>query len=112
MSIVNKIIGSREEKREYKAIKSRAKKLPKSYVNAYDAMGKYLNVCGGLTSWDDFKRVYTCILDLLEEGASYNIKVSDLVGDDASVFCDDLVRNSKTWKDKYRKRLNKKIKKL
>ena len=50
--------------------------------------------------------IFGGILDLLEEGAAEGKKVTDLTGKDVAAFCDDLVRDEQTWKDKYRKKLN------
>ena len=67
------------------------------------------NICGpggAPTDWKDSSRIFVGILDLFEEGAAEGKKVTDLTGEDVAAFCDDLVKDEKTWKDKYRKKLN------
>ncbi|WP_175639428.1 DUF1048 domain-containing protein [Metabacillus schmidteae] len=106
MSIFDKIIGSMEDKREWKAMEARGKALPSEYSNAYNAIKKYLWTAGGPIDWKDTSRIFGGILDLFEEGAAEGKKVTDLTGEDVAAFCDELVKDTKTWNDKYRKRLN------
>ncbi|SHF32989.1 DNA-binding ferritin-like protein (Dps family) [Seinonella peptonophila] len=111
MNIFEKLIGSLDEKREWKAMEARAKALPSDYSKAYNAMKNYIFSLGVGTEWKDCKRIFSGILDLLEEGAAEGKKVTDLTGEDVAAFCDDLVKDEKTWMDKYRKELNQSIQK-
>ncbi|WP_110927441.1 DUF1048 domain-containing protein [Bacillus massiliglaciei] len=106
MSFFEKIIGSLNDKREWKAIEARAKALPSEYHNAYEAIKKYIWTSGGPIDWKDTQRIFTGILDLFEEGAAEYKKVTDLTGEDVAAFCDELVKDTKTWRDKYREKLN------
>jgi DNA-binding ferritin-like protein (Dps family) len=106
MSIFKKIIGSLDDKREWKAMESRAKALPSEYSSAYNAIKKYMWTSGGITEWKDMSHIFGGILDLFEESAAEGKKVTDLTGVDVATFCDDLVEDSKTWRDKYRTKLN------
>ncbi|AGX06862.1 MULTISPECIES: DUF1048 domain-containing protein [Bacillaceae] len=107
MSIFEKIIGSLDDKREWKAMEARAKALPSEYSAAYKAIQKYMwTAGGGPTDWKGTNRIFTGILDLFEEGAAEGKKVTDLTGEDVAAFCDELVKDEKTWNDKYRKKLN------
>lgn len=106
MNFIEKIIGSLDDKREWKAMEVRAKSLPSEYHNAYKAIQKYMWTAGGLTDWNDMRLIFGGILDLFEEGAAASKKVTDLTGGDVASFCEELVKDAKTWKDKYRKKLN------
>ncbi|GIN20557.1 DUF1048 domain-containing protein [Siminovitchia fordii] len=106
MSIIEKIIGSLDDKREWKALEARAKELPSEYSNAYNAIKKYMWTSGGPSDWKDISRIFGGILDLFEEGAAEGKKVTELTGEDVAAFCDELVKDSKTWRDKYRTKLN------
>ncbi|WLD92860.1 DUF1048 domain-containing protein [Alkalihalobacillus sp. AL-G] len=106
MNIIEKIIGNLDDKREWKAMEARAKALPSEYRNAYYAIQKYMWTSGGLTDWKDTSRIFGGILDLFEEGAAEGKKVTDLTGEDVAAFCDELVKDAKTWMDKYRAKLN------
>ena len=79
-----------------KWVPQRLQSYPKIYVECW---------CGP-TDWKDSSRIFVGIIDLFEEGAAEGKKVTDLTGEDVAVFCDDLVKDEKTWKDKYRKKLN------
>jgi DNA-binding ferritin-like protein (Dps family) len=107
MNIFEKIIGSLDDKREWREMEARAKALPSEYRNAYKAIQKYMwTAGGGPTDWKNSSRIFNGILDLFEEGAAEGKKVTDLTGEDVAAFCDDLVKDEQTWKDKYRKKLN------
>ncbi|WP_186577973.1 DUF1048 domain-containing protein [Aquibacillus kalidii] len=106
MSFIDKIIGNMDDKREWKAMEARAKILPSEYLNAYKAIQKYMWTAGGPTDWKDIHHIFGGILDLFEEGAANGKKVTDLTGDDVADFCDELVKDTKTWRDKYREKLN------
>ncbi|MBM7553924.1 DUF1048 domain-containing protein [Thalassobacillus pellis] len=106
MRIFEKIIGSLDDKREWRAMEARAKTLPSEYHNAYKAIQKYMWTTGGPTDWKDTSRIFGGILDLFEEGAAEGKKVTDLTGEDVADFCDELLKDEKTWSDKYRKKLN------
>ena len=106
MNLFEKIIGNLDDKREWRAMEARAKSLPSEYRNAYKAIQKYMWTAGGPTDWKDSSRIFVGILELFEEGAAEGKKVTDLMGEDVAAFCDDLVKDEKTWKDKYRKKLN------
>jgi DNA-binding ferritin-like protein (Dps family) len=107
MNIFEKMIGSLEDKREWRAMEARAKALPSEFRNAYKAIQKYMwTAGGGPTDWKDSSRIFGGILDLFEEGAAEGKNVTELTGKDVAAFCDDLVKDEQTWKDKYRKKLN------
>lgn len=86
MSMFDKIIGSLDDKKEWKAMERRAKALPSEYHNAYNAIKKYMWTSGGLTDWEDMKRIFGVILDLFEEGAAEGKSVTDLTGEDVAGF--------------------------
>lgn len=70
MSFIEKVIGSFEDKREWKALEKRAKALPSEYRNAYSAIQKYIWSSGGPTDWKETSRLFNGILELFEEGAA------------------------------------------
>lgn len=109
MSFIDKIIGSLADKREWRAMEKRAKHLPNEYYNAYNAIQKYMWTAGGTTDWREVSRIFNGIIDLFEEGAAERKKVTDITGKDVAAFCDELVKDLETWKDKYRIKLNQTI---
>jgi len=110
MNLIEKIIGNLEEKREWRAMETRAKALPSDYHKAYKAMQKYLWNTGGVIDWQETKFVFNHLIDLLEEAAADGKRVKEVTGDDVAAFCDDLVSDAKSWFDKQRQKLNDSIK--
>lgn len=106
MNLIDKIVGNLEDKKEWKAMEARAKALPSEYHTAYNAIKKYMWTAGGPSDWTDTKRIFGGILELFEEGAAQGRKITDLTGEDVAGFCDELVKDAKTWRDKYRTKLN------
>lgn len=109
MNIIEKMIGSLDDKREWKAMEARGKALPREYRNAYNAIKQYIWTAGGTSDWNDIRRIFGGILELLEEGAAEGNSVTNLMGEDVAAFCDELVKDTKTWQDKYRAKLNETI---
>lgn len=109
MSFIEKVIGSFEDKREWKAMEKRAKALPIEYRNAYSAIQNYIWGTGGPTDWKETSRLFNGILELFEEGAADGKKVTDLTGANVADFCDELLKDMDTWQNKHRTKLNNKI---
>lgn len=106
MNFIKKIIGNLDDKREWREMEARGKALPSEYGKAYDAIKKYMWTVSGISDWKDISFIFGSILDLFEQGAFEGKKVTELTGEDVATFCDELVKDSKTWKDKYRMKLN------
>lgn len=65
MSIIEKIIGSLDDKREWKAMEGRAKVLPREYSNAYNAIKRYMMTTGTVPSdGKDISRIFGGILEV------------------------------------------------
>ncbi len=106
MSFLEKIIGSLNDKREWREMEARAKALPTEYSNAYYAIQKYMWTTGGPTDWKECSRIFGGILELFEQGAAEGKNVTEMTGEDVATFCDELVKDTETYNDKYRKKLN------
>jgi len=103
--IIDTIIGSVEEKKEWRAIEKRAKGLPHDYRIAYEEIKHYLWKSSGITTIDAFR----VLIDLFEESAANGRQVLEITGNDVAAFCDELVRGEKTYFEDLRKKLNKNI---
>jgi len=101
-NFLDTIIG---EKKEWRAMETRAKALPKEYTIVYNEVKQYIWKAGGVDGIDIFKG----LLDLFEEGAANGAKVLDITGENVAAFCDELLKGSKTYTEDWRKKLNKKI---
>jgi DNA-binding ferritin-like protein (Dps family) len=91
-------------KREWKRQAARVESLPDDYQYVYEKITHYLFSCG-LT---DVKMIYG-LIDLFEGGAAEGRRVLEITGDDVAAFCDELIRNAKTYTQSWRENLNRDI---
>jgi len=103
--ILDTIIGSIEDKKEWRAIERRAKALPHDYNVVYEEIKHYLWQSSGILTIDAFRS----LIDLFEESAAAGKPVLEITGKDVAAFCDELVRGEKTYFEGYREKLNKNI---
>ena len=87
-----------EGKKEWRAHMSRVKALPRDYQIVYKEIQKYLFKVGPveLAGGTD---LLAGIIDLFEEGAASGRGVLEVTGSDVAAFCDDLIKDSKTYAD-------------
>lgn len=100
--ILDTIVRSIEDKKEWNAMEKRAKALPKDYKIVYEEIKHYMWKSSGLTSMDPFR----VLIDLFEESAANGKNVLAVTGSDVAAFCDELVRGEKTYIEDYRVKLN------
>lgn len=89
---------------------ARAKALPQEYQFVYKEIQKYLFKVGPveLTEGTD---VLSGIIDLFEEGAAFGKGVLEVTGSDVAAFCDNLIKDSKTYADLYQESIDREISK-
>jgi len=87
-----------EGKKEWRAHMARVKALPQDYQIVYKELQKYLFKVGPveLTEGTD---LLSGIIDLFEDGAALGKGVLEVTGSDVAAFCDDLIKDSKTYAD-------------
>lgn len=100
--IIDTIIGNIDQKKEWRAIEKRAKKLPKEYRIAYLEIRKYIWNSTGISTMEPFK----WLLDLFEESIQNGRHVLEVTGNDVAAFTDDLVKGEKSYFEDWRKKLN------
>lgn len=87
-----------EGKKEWRAHVARVKKLPQDYQIVYKELQKYLfKVCP--VELNEGTDLLSGIIDLFEEGAASGKGVLEVTGSDVAAFCDDLIKDSKTYAD-------------
>ncbi|HLZ23536.1 MAG TPA: DUF1048 domain-containing protein [Ktedonobacterales bacterium] len=97
-----------QEKRKFRQQQARAKALPEDYAYVYDKIQHYMwGLAGG--SGMDIMPILADLLDLFETGAAEGKPVLDVTGEDVAAFCDELLRNAKTWTGNRNKALNRDI---
>jgi len=100
--IIDTLIGNLDEKQEYKKNEARAKTLPEEYFTAYKEIKNYIFQTSGIVSMGPL----VDLVDILEEAAANNKRVLEVTGPDVAAFADELVRDTKSYHDNQRKKLN------
>lgn len=99
-----------EGKKEWRAHAARVKALPKDYQIVYKELQKYLFKVGPVELTEG-TGLLSGIIDLFEEGAALGKGVLEVTGSDVAAFCDDLIKDSKTYTDLYQESVNQKVNK-
>ncbi|MFE2010457.1 DUF1048 domain-containing protein [Streptomyces sp. NPDC059491] len=86
-----------EGKKQWRAHKARVKALPPDYRIVYHEIQKYLFKVGPIDLPDG--PLLPGIVDFFEEGVASAKGVLELLGTDVAAFCDDLIKDSRTYAD-------------
>lgn len=109
---INDII---EGKKAWRAHVARVKALPQDYQVVYREIQKYLFKVGPVELAEGTD-LLSGIVDLFTEGAALGKGVLDVTGRNVAAFCDELIKDSKTYVDIYQetvaKEVNKSMKKV
>lgn len=106
--IIDTVVGSLDEKREYRKNEARAKALPAEYAEAYKKIRNYVFSTSGILSFEPLK----VLVDMFEEAAADGKHVIDITGTDVAAFADELVRGEKSYQDQQRQKLNSTMKNI
>ncbi|MGI5157960.1 DUF1048 domain-containing protein [Microbispora sp. CA-102843] len=88
-----------EGKKQWRAHMARVKALPPDYQIVYKEIQKYVFKVGPVDLLDG--PLLSGIVDFFEEGVAANRGVLELIGNDVAAFCDDLIKDSRTYADIY-----------
>lgn len=97
-------------KKEWRAHVARVKALPQDYQIVYKEIQKYLFKVGPVELTEG-TGLLSGIVDLFEEGAAMGKGVLEVTGRDVAAFCDDLIKDSKTYADLYQESVGQKMNK-
>jgi DNA-binding ferritin-like protein (Dps family) len=97
-----------EGKKEWRAHVARVKALPKDYQIVYKEIQKYLFKVGPVELAEG-TGLLSGIVDLFEEGAALGKGVLEVTGSDVASFCDDLIKDSKTYADVYQNTVDQEV---
>lgn len=104
-NFLKKLIG---DKKEWRNMQARAAALPADYQIVYGEMQKYmwrLTTGSGM----DVIAILKDLLDLFETGAADGRRVLEVTGADVAAFCDELLRNARTYTEDWRAALNRDV---
>jgi DNA-binding ferritin-like protein (Dps family) len=93
-----------EGKKQWRAHVARVKALPPDYQIVYQEMQKYLFKVGPIDLADG--HLLSEIVDFFEQGAAAGKGVVELIGTDVAAFCDDLIKDSRTYADLYQESIS------
>lgn len=88
-----------EGKKQWRAHMARVKALPPDYQIVYKEIQRYFFKVGPIDLLDG--SLLSGIVDFFEEGVAAGKGVLELLGNDVAAFCDDLVKDSRTYADIY-----------
>jgi len=95
-------------KKEWRAHVARVKALPQDYRIVYKEMQKYLFKVGPVELTEG-TGLLSGIVDLFEEGAVSGKGVLEVTGIDVAAFCDELIKDSKTYAELYQETVDQKV---
>lgn len=102
INLIKKMV---EDKKEYNDQMERVEALPEDYRFVFTKIHEYIwPFAGGDGS--DMIKAQGELLDLFETSASDGKHVLELTGEDVAGFCDEFLRDTKKWTDRYGKKLN------
>ncbi|MQY39542.1 hypothetical protein SRB17_75690 [Streptomyces sp. RB17] len=93
-----------EGKKQWRAHMARVKALPPDNQIVYKEMQRYLFKVGPIDLPDG--RLLPGIVEFFEEGVAAGKGVLELIGNDVAAFCDDLVKDSRTYADVYQESIS------
>lgn len=97
-------------KKEWRAHMARVKSLPRDYQIVYKEIQKYFFKVGPVELTGG-TGLLSGIVDLFEEGATLGKGVLDVTGRDVAAFCDELIKDSKTYADICQESVNQEVNK-
>lgn len=99
----------KKDKREYKEYLDRIKALPADYGLVFEKTTGYMWSSSGGGDGYDMLAIQSDLLELFETSAADGRHVLEVTGKDVAAFCDELLRNAKTYADNRREVLNRDI---
>jgi DNA-binding ferritin-like protein (Dps family) len=88
-----------EGKRQWRAHMARVKALPPDYQIVYKEIQRYVFKVGPIDLLDG--PLLSEIIDFFEGGVAADKGILELIGNDVAAFCDDLIKDSRTYADIY-----------
>ncbi|MEV6874578.1 DUF1048 domain-containing protein [Amycolatopsis sp. NPDC051128] len=95
-----------EGKKQWRAHMARVKALPPDYQIVYKEMQKYLFKVGPVDLTEG--NLLSGIVGFFEEGAATGRGVLEVIGEDVAAFCDELIKDSRTYADIYQESIKEK----
>jgi DNA-binding ferritin-like protein (Dps family) len=91
--------------REYKQQMARVDVLPKDYQYVYKKIQKHMWMFAAGSGYD-MLNIHYDLIELFEAGAANGKHVLEITGEDVAAFCEELLRNARTYTEDWRMKLN------
>lgn len=96
------------EKREYKRMMARVEAMPETYQFVFKKIQHYTFCFAGGSGYD-MMAIHYDLIDLFEGAVADGKAVLEVTGEDVAGFCDELLRNARTYTGDWRETLNRDI---
>ena len=96
------------EKRAYRQMMARVNALPEDYRYVFKRIQRHMWMFASGAGFD-MMAVHNDLADLFEAGAAEGKPVLAITGEDVAAFCDELLRNARTYTEDWREALNRDI---
>lgn len=97
-----------KEEREYKQQMARVESLPEDYRFVFKKIQSHMWMFAAGAGYD-MVRIHYDLIDLFEAGAAEGKSVLKVTGDDVAGFCDELLKNARTYTEDWRTKMNREI---
>lgn len=97
-----------KEKRKYKQQMARVNALPEDYQYVFRKMQSHMWQFTAGSGYDMMEVQYG-LIDLFEEGAINKKNVLEVTGEDVAAFAEELLKNTRTYTDDWRRKFNQDI---
>ncbi len=95
----------RESKREYKQLMARVDRMPEEYSFVFKKIQQHMWKFAAGSGYDMLE-IQKELVELFESGAANGQHVLEITGEDVAAFCDELLRNARTYTEDWREELN------
>ena len=96
------------EKRAYRQMMARVNALPEDYRYVFKHIQHHMWMFASGAGYD-MMAVHNDLVELFEAGAAEGKPVLAITGEDVAAFCDELLRNARTYTEDWRVALNRDI---
>ena len=105
------LIGSHQQKKQYKQQQARVKQLPAGHRQAQEAIERYLTYRGGLSNGGELLQMLEDLIELMEQAVADGTALKDVIGEDPVDFAEEFLANytDSQWINKEKARLRKSI---
>ncbi len=97
-----------EEKHKYKRHIARLKALPEDYRYVFKKIQRHMWMFAAGAGYD-MTQIHYDLIALFQEGAAQGKHVLEVTGNNVADFCEELLKNTKTYTENWREKLNRDI---